>query len=656
MVEIATVAEEKRTRPMSFSSEHVVNRWYGGEKLDHTPGAARMDFINSGRAPLLMGHDMQRQVGVIDGATIGKDKIGRATARFGRSTAAEDAMANVDDRIATNTSVGYRIHKMVLDSVVDGFETYRMTDWEPYEVSIVSVPADSSVGMGRNLEPPDPGDTPSPITEPTPEARQTRASSFSEPSIPQTEDSSMTTATTTAANTGTDGAADAAREAARVLEATRVSQANGPTAQQMEDARVAAIGNMCKATGMDDGLKQRWISAGTSFQNVSDEIMRIAEQRSKSNPKVSAGTLDLSAADTQRFSVVRAINAVIDKSWSKAGFEAECSREISKRLNTIPHENKFYVPYDVQQRPIGQAGLARHYQTMPGNQSRADVVATPSAGGYLVETVNLGFIDLLRNRAVAYRMGATQLSGLVGNVNVPKQTAAGTAFWLASETTQITEVEQTFGQMALSPHTVGAYTEISRLLLLQSSPGVEGIVNADLAAVAALALDKGALAGTGSSGQPTGIANVSGVGAISGANITAISYSGQLQYQVALANANVMPTRAGYVSTPGVAAFMMGKTRFPNTNTPLWDGNLWDANGAGGVAGFPGMSSNQMAANSIFFGDWSSLVVAEWGVLEIDVNPYANFQAGIIGIRAMMTIDIGLRYPAAFAVSSTTTS
>jgi HK97 family phage major capsid protein len=68
------------------------------------------------------------------------------------------------------------------------------------------------------------------------------------------------------------------------------------------------------------------------------------------------------------------------------------------------------------------------------------------------------------------------------------------------------------------------------------------------------------------------------------------------------------------------------------------------------AAGFPAMSTNQMPAAAMYFGDWSSLVIAEWGVLEIEVNPYAGFQAGIIGIRAMMTIDVGLRYPAAFCI------
>jgi HK97 family phage major capsid protein len=467
--------------------------------------------------------------------------------------------------------------------------------------------------------------------------------------------SNETTGSTAGNSTQGAGAAAAGSDATRGA-APQIQTPHGPTAAEMENGRIQAIENMCQACSInDESMKKRWITSGASLNDVSDDIMRIVKRRQETSKKEPASALGLSNGEQRRFSIVRAIIAAADGNWKDAGFEAECSREISKRLNTVPDAKKFYIPYDVQERAIDPRAIssqqrALNLQGAAPWQTRADTVASSSAGGYLVETVNVGFIELLRNRSVCYRMGAQQLSGLVGNVNVPKQTAAGTAYWLSSETTQITEAEQTFGQMALTPHTVGAYTEISRLLLLQSSPGVEGIVNSDLAAVAALAIDSGGLTGTGSSGQPTGIKNASGVGTAASGDMSTIAYKGQLDYQVAVANANVVPVRGGYVTTPTVAALLMQRTRFANTATPLWDGNLWDANGALGCAGFPGMSTNQMPASAMYFGDWEKLVIAEWGVLEIEVNPYANFQAGIIGIRAMMTIDVGLRYPAAFCI------
>jgi HK97 family phage major capsid protein len=73
------------------------------------------------------------------------------------------------------------------------------------------------------------------------------------------------------------------------------------------------------------------------------------------------------------------------------------------------------------------------------------------------------------------------------------------------------------------------------------------------------------------------------------------------------------------------------------------------------VQGFPSLASNQMAAGTMLFGDWAQVVVGEWGTLEVEVHPYANFQAGIIGIRAIVSMDCGLRYPAAFSYATTIT-
>jgi HK97 family phage major capsid protein len=653
------MSNDDRKRALSFSSQNVaVQRWFGNEILDHSPKSVRMDFMASGNAPLLMHHDMRQQVGVIDAASI-KNGVGHATARFGRTGAASDALQNVDDGIYRNTSVGYRVHEMVLESSKNGEDTYRITDWEPYEASLVGVPADSTVGVGRNTEPIGAG-PPGNTNIADPEARITRASSLLAVAATSTE-TLMTESTNAAAGTsaGTQATAVAAAgtEATRAAE-VRVTTHPGPTGMELEQMRIAAIRNLCKANNFDKAQETRWISSGMPFDKASDEMLQIMEARGKSNPTTSVANLGLSENETQRFSVIRAIKAIADKDWSKAGFEAECSREISQRLNKNPDSQKFYVPYDVQRRAISPNALAArqralNLQGMSPLQTRADVVGTLGSGGYLVETTNVGFIELLRNRSVAFRLGARALSGLVGNVNVPKQTGAASAFWTTSETNQITENEQTFGQMSLTPKTVGAYTEISRLLLLQSSPDVEGIVNADLAAVTALAVDTGALSGPGTGGQPLGITNTTGVGTASG--MTTIAYAGQLNFQVAVANANVMPVAGAYATTPTVAALLMQRTRFANTATPLWDGNLWDANGPLGCAGFPGMSSKQIAAGTMLFGDWNSLIVAEWGVLEIEVNPYANFQAGIIGIRALMTCDIGLRYPGAFCVGSSIT-
>lgn len=642
------MAEDTRCRKLSFSSEQaVVPRWFGGEILDHSPQAVRTDFLNSGRAPLLLNHDTYSQpIGVIEPGSvkIGKDKIGRAEARFGRTGAAVDALTNVDDHILTNTSVGYRVHEMRFDSEKDGEENYRVVDWEPHEVSLVGVPADRSVGIGRgHIE----ADVTSGVRHMTTEADAAtrKAAEDAERAAEAARQRSLAEAAEAAR------VAAAAAEANRRLEEQR-DRASKETAQELETKRVKMIQDWCREQKMDARLERKWITSGASVETVADEILRILKQRGETGSQ-SAASLGLSEKEAKQFSICRAIIAAASDDWKNAGFEAECSGEIAKRMNKVSDSKKFFVPYEVQRnvrqvvpgQRITQGDRAMLRQM---DMSRADIVGTTTAGGYLVETINLSFIELLRNRTVAFRLGATVLSGLVGNVSIPKQTGAATAFWLSTETTAITEVEQTFGQLAFSPHTVGGYTEISRLLLLQSSPDVEGIVNADLAAIIGIAVDAGVINGSGSAGQPHGIVGLSGVGTAAG---TTLGLAGLLTAQGTVGAANVVPVRGGWTSTFVNSALLRARQEFANTYSPLWYGSVWD----GMMLGYPALASNQCPTGDVIFGDWAQVVVAEWGVLEVEVNPYANFTAGIIGVRAMMTVDVGVRYPGAFYVITAVT-
>ncbi len=142
------VDEKARTVELAFSSEEPYERLFGLEVLDHGSGAVRMERLRNGAA-LLLQHDASRQIGVVEEAHIGRDRRGRARVRFGRGPLAEEIFTDVRDGIRRHVSVGYRVHEMVLVEHGQDVDTYRVTDWEPMELSIVSVPADASVGVGR---------------------------------------------------------------------------------------------------------------------------------------------------------------------------------------------------------------------------------------------------------------------------------------------------------------------------------------------------------------------------------------------------------------------------------------------------------------------------------------------------------------------------
>jgi len=403
---------DDRRVSMSISSEMPVGRSYGEEVLDHNPQSIDLSFLNSGRAPLLMDHDPERQIGVIESVSLdGSARKLRATVRFGKSALASEVYGDVADLIRGNVSIGYSIAKMVKEN--DG-KTYRATNWRPVEVSIVSIPADVSVGVGRSME-----------TETTSEA---------------VVETSQITETLVEAQ-------------------TQVAEADTRKEIKMENSATVAT-----------------------------------ESRAYDAPI--QAEVGLTQKEVRQFSFVKAINALANpqdkRAWADAAFEREVSEAAQKTYGRSAQG--IYVPNEIV-------------------KAKRDLnVGTSTAGGNLVATDLLAasFIEMLRNRSVVQRAGATVMNGLVGNVAIPKQSGAATAYWVA-ESGAPTESQQTLAQVTMSPKTVGAYTDFSRKLMLQSSIDVETMVRRDLATVIALAIDTASLYGSGSSNQPTGIKNQSGV-------------------------------------------------------------------------------------------------------------------------------------------------
>lgn len=143
------IDEDARTLELAFSSEEPYERFFGVEILDHKPSSARMNRLSDGAA-LLLQHDSDRHIGTVERASIDADRRGRAVVRFGRGPLAEEIWQDVRDGIRRHVSVGYIVHDMALEARSEDADTYRVTDWEPLEISIVSIPADATVGVGRN--------------------------------------------------------------------------------------------------------------------------------------------------------------------------------------------------------------------------------------------------------------------------------------------------------------------------------------------------------------------------------------------------------------------------------------------------------------------------------------------------------------------------
>lgn len=640
MSEQTRAAADDRRRSLSFSSEYPYKRWFGVEILDHDPKSVRMDFMRSGRAPLLMGHDQRQVIGVIESASIdGKAKVGRASTRFGRGAQASDALRDVDDEILRNVSTGYRVHEMVLEKSTETEDTYRITDWEPLEASLVGIPADPSVGIGRSAQ--------STVTI-------ENKSGLDQSVIDQIVDGvreavAERDVVITSVSTTTASTAEQERQMADQATAAAGESAEKITAIEAENARRTAIQNLCAANKIDARVERQWIEDGTlivdtvgrdgkAVRGVATQILEVMEQRGRQKP-MTAAALGLSARETERYSLFRAIRALRyggqrPKLMEEAAYELECSNAVGKKLGR-ELTSSILVPAEVLQRPIG-AEAARAMATTPG-----------AKGGYLVNIENMGFIDILRNRSVAMTMGARVLSGLQGNVVFPRQTGKVSVTWQAGEGTSVTAADQALGQLSMTPKTCIAITDVSEQLLAQSSPSAEAFVMADLANDVAIdGVDAAVINGTGGA-QPLGIKNTTGV--TTGQDAASATYAKIRAFVSTAGAANAIRGNPGWVTTTAGASTLMGVQRFSGTDTPLWEGNMLD----GTVIGFRAMSSEQLASGNLIFGSWDEVVIGEWGVLELSTdNGGTRFNQAQVGIRAMWMVDVLLRYPQAFVVST----
>jgi HK97 family phage major capsid protein len=610
--ELSERAADSETIPVVISTDAVVEVQDGPEILVHSREA-----IDLQRAPLpiIATHrGNQVNVGIVENVRPAEGKL-RGDARFGERQEAREYRTDVLNGVIRSVSAGY--HRIKASIRSDGVMV--TSRWMPTHVAMVAEPADVGAGFFRAA-------TETTTTTTTTITGSTGPEFFFPPTTAQTADRSI--AMTDQVN-ATAAAAEPSVEIVR----------EQPNLVEFEAKRKAAIRSLCIANKLDERYERSWIESGADMGQVADDIIQILAERGKTNPQ-SVTLLGMGKTDVRRYSLLRALRAAINNDWKDAGLELECNNELSKRLDKSPRSAKsFFVPLDVLMRDI------------PGSQKRDMTVAGVSGSNYLVSTDNMpgNFIDLLRNTSVGLRMGVQRLSGLKGNVTIPKMTAGNTAYWLSDETTQITESQPTIGQLSLAPKNVAALTELSHQLMVQSSPDVENLVLQSIARDIGLAVDVGILRGSGASGQPTGIATTGSIGAFTG---TSLAAAGLLDAQADVAAANALNPGCGYVTTPAVAALLMARPELPTTGTTrMWKGNMAE----GSIFDFPAMSSAQMSSATMLFGWWPSVLLAEWGVLELMVNPFSDFTRGLTAVRGWYTCDVGVRYAGAWSYATSIT-
>lgn len=553
---IREIDTESRTVEVSFASDTPVSRWFGDEVLEITSEAIDLARMQDG-GPVLLDHDRRDHIGVVDSVRIEGGKA-RARLRFGNGQRASEIWQDISDGIRRHVSVGYTVDKIEVEQRKGQPDLVRVKRWQPLEISIVSIPADPTVGVGR--------------------ARSERQHDMDGQGTPQGEN---------------------------------------------EENRVEEVLELGRAYNADD-LAARILRQGGGREQMQEAILE-RMNRGGSRPISDAGAIGLSDQESRSFSIIRLARHLANPSPEtarEAGFELEASRAFATRVGREPQGA--YVPPDVLvQRDFLNTGTA-------------------SEGGALVATNLLAgnFIDELRNQLAVLQSGASMMSGLIGNVSIPKQTGGGDHQWLP-EGGNVDDSKMTLGTVTMSPKTVASSIPMTRRLLLQSSPDIERVVRADLVTRIALAVDAAALNGDDSPDAPTGLRElIEGTALDWEGNLPTFKEMVELETRVRAANAE--GRSLGYIYDSGMSGHL--KT------LPLQSGAPVFVESGDRVNGYGRVRSNQVASGDVFFGNWSDLMIGMWSGLDIRIDTWTLAASDGLVLRAFQDVDVAVRHVEAFAL------
>ena len=581
--------KEKTRFNVAFVSEEPVLREFGYEIIDQD----RMDtsFLESGRAPVLFMHDAERVLGVVESVKRDGDLKSRAVIRLGTSTQLQrETLEQIRNGILSNISIGYSIKSMdEQDEKIEGRSVYRVST-DIKEISLVSVPADSTVGINRAKV----------LQEPSKQDFKTMEN----------------------------------QEAVEQVSARDIEKALAERSKTNKEILALAARHNKRDLG------EEAIGRNTSLE----EFRGILLEQIESKPLDSAAEpVQKPVEEKRNYSFLRALNAASRGDWSGAGFEAEMSQEVANKRGKQPQG--FYVP-DFAWRDYGI------------DQKRELTVGTNASGGFFAPSVQLAneFVEALRARLILSDMGMRIMSGLNTKVQIPKISAGASAAFVA-ESGDVADQTQTTAQITMVGRTLGARTDVSRLLLLESDPSIEQIVRDDLLNAVANKIEDVAIEGGGSN-EPSGITQSSPGSVAIGTNGGAPTWAmvTNLVKEVEVDNAVVNAGTLGFITNPKAKSKMANTVRVASTDSHMILNDPYDQ-----LYGYRlGISTNvpsdltkgstSGSCSAIIFGDFSQLMLGIFGGgPDVLVDPYTNSASGSVRIVVHQEVDVAVRHAQSFA-------
>ena len=416
---------------------------------------------------------------------------------------------------------------------------------------------------------------------------------------------------------------------------------NAIRSEATESAKAEMLKNAKEISALGKHHGQRDLADNAIQNGMSVEQFRGVLLDNISNDKpldVAPATVGLNQKEKGEYSLIRAINAASTGDWSKAGYERELSEDIAQR--TGKEARGFYMPSDLN---WGQ---------------RDQTVSPTSAGGFLVGTDHLAdqFISALYAKLTVGELGARVMTGLKGNVAIPKLSAETTNTAFVAEGGAPTEGAATFAQVTMTPKTLASYVDCSRKLMLQSDPSVEAVLRNDIISQFARKIDSVAINGGGSN-EPSGIIPgvPSGNVVAMGTNGLAPTYAKIVELIKAVDVSNAMGGNPSFLTNPKVVAAL----RTIAKQSGGAEGNfIMEA--ASDILGYNIASTTLVPSNlakgtgsnlsAAIFGDFTNVMLGFWSGVDVVVDTSSLSTSGGTRLAFFQDLDVGIRRGEGFSV------
>lgn len=631
---------DDRIVELAFSSEAPYSRIYTDQNGDpvelkeilvHDKDAVDLDVLND-KASLLFNHEFDNHIGVVvpGSARIDEDGVGRALVKFSQvGQLANETYDKVKEGTMSKVSVGYT----VLEGHADFSKgVYYVTKWQPYEISIVSVPADSSVGVGRSLN----TITDEPANNEENREVEVETEIKPEEEIRSEENKEQEELNNEESNSGTGDRSDRSEtveeekvtpEETRSEEENENSEELNTDTQESDDER---------QNNTETGEEEKPIEVEKPFersQEDTDEIRAIGKHLNISEDEIQRAIEDKEI--TVESFKQRALNNITESKTFAKG-----KNNMTDTIKTL--ENRFDLSVAMRSLAEGKAlngAEAEYSQEMArkaaqrGRAQRGNSVFVPTSALAPVagtEIRNDSFVELLMKKSVLGSLGVNVLSGLTAPIAVPRMSeGALDAFGFVAENGVSQNSDVKFDNVPMSLHTFTGGVPVTRQAML-TMPNIGALIAEHILKASRIKLEQAILsAGANANARDGIVKQLTDAGLVTE---TALTYKAFLAEIAKLTDAGVDEAAIKFAMRGALKADLASTLRDEGVS-----GYIIGENDK--LANRPVHSSGVLEAGQILVGDFSAITIGEWEGLEIDLDDTTFRSQGAIVPRVWCDLD-----------------